>query len=730
MISLLSLAGMGAVFAALAMLVAWLRGLPRRTAAADAVASLSATLAALIAASVLYALSHPLDSTALWRHLGSGVLIASPVAAISALRLRSRRSIPRALVASGVAIVGVVVWLTLHLKGVRAGWSLLEIAMTVGAATLAVGSAACLGWWSKRPRGATGASIAVVLLLGVAAACAGEPAAVGTLELTLVDASTGEPTPARVEILSADGRSIVPDDALPIFADCGSVPVHNWLPWVARIQARWNRHRDVANPYTGTDQFYADGSVAAPVPVGRYTVTVSKGIEYRLTRAEVVVVEKQTEGLRLNLKRWIDLPSRGWWSADDHLHIPRPHPGLDPVIATWMQAEDVHVANLLQMGWARDVHITPQRGFGSGSVYRRGDTLVLSGQENPRTHVLGHSIILGARHWIDFPRSYLLYDRFWTAAREQGGIAGLAHWGLGGAEEALAVWGHRDLLRFIEVLGAGFPFYERWYEALDLGIRIGPTAGTDYPCLASLPGRERFYTKLDARLEPDAWLPAVRLGRTFVTNGPVVDLTVDGVEVGGEASLPAPGPVRVRGSVRFDPERDEVRRLELVRAGEVVRSVEHASSPGLFEIDTEVDVERSTWFALRALGEKRGEIEVAARDWLRSMLILKRRTNEEVLEAVRAGSIRRPSAAHTAAIWVVVAGTPPVSRQAKAMQVVDSWLDRLDELRGRFDDDRMAEIVGFPGRGDGIGEAEWKENRAALLEAIERARAYYTRPGE
>jgi hypothetical protein len=343
--------------------------------------------------------------------------------------------------------------------------------------------------------------------------------------------------------------------------------------------------------------------------------------------------------------------------------------------------------------------------------------------------VLGHSIVLGARNWIDFPRTYLLYDRFWTEARERGGIAGLAHWGLGGAEESLAVWGHRGLLHFIEVLSSGFPFYERWYETLDLGIRIGPTAGTDYPCLSSLPGRERFYARLDVPLETDAWLQAVRLGRTFVTNGPIVDLTVDGVEVGGEASLSAAGQVHVVGSVRFDPERDDVRRLELVRAGEVVRSVERPSSPGLFEIDTAVDVERSTWFALRAQGEKRGETEVAARDLLRSLLILKRRTNEEVIEAVPAGSIRRPSAAHTAAIWVAVAGTLPVSRQERARQVVDSWLDRLDELRDRFDEDRIAEIVGFPGRGDGIGEAELKENRSALLEAIERARAYYTEPG-
>ena len=35
------------------------------------------------------------------------------------------------------------------------------------------------------------------------------------------------------------------------------------------------------------------------------------------------------------------------------------------------------------------------------------------------THVLGHSIVLGAQQWIDFPQAYILYDRFWRKAQKQ-----------------------------------------------------------------------------------------------------------------------------------------------------------------------------------------------------------------------------------------------------------------------------------------------------------------------
>ena len=47
------------------------------------------------------------------------------------------------------------------------------------------------------------------------------------------------------------------------------------------------------------------------------------------------------------------------------------------------------------MGLARDVHLTPQRAFGPSSVYESGRTLLAGGQANPRTHIFGHSIILG-----------------------------------------------------------------------------------------------------------------------------------------------------------------------------------------------------------------------------------------------------------------------------------------------------------------------------------------------
>ncbi len=629
MVSPVSLCVFAAALLCLAIAVAWLRRTKVRTALAEGGASLGGASLLLTASAALFALARPLEASELSQDAALLALMASPLGATLGLRWRGRRSIPRALLASAVALAGVVLWLTLFLRGPRGGWTFRDAALVVTAAAIAVASAACLGWWSKR----LAISIALCLLVSASGCKQGSAARnqVGTLELTILDATTGAPTAARLELLDEHGDAVIPEDALTVFSDCGNLPVHAWLPGFASVQALKNGHRAVQNPYTGTQQFYADGSTRLRLAPGLYSVLATKGIEYKQARGMILIEAGQSRPFDLTLERWVDLAGEGWYSADDHLHIPRPHPRFDPRLATWMEAEDLHVANLLQMGLARDVHITPQHGFGPRSVYKRGDTLLISGQENPRTHVLGHAIVLGARQFLDLPSEYLLYDRVWALGHLQGAINGYAHWGLGGAEEGLALWGHAALLDFIEVLNLGFPFYDRWYEALDLGLQIGPTAGTDYPCLPGLPGRERFYAQLDGALEAEKWLESVRRGKTFVTNGPAVELVVGDARPGEDLRLAEPGEVQVRGRVRFDTDRDAVEALELIRGGVVALRVDASTSTGEISLETTLNVEQTTWLALRATGTKRGETKIDLRSLFSSMLVLERPSNEELL---------------------------------------------------------------------------------------------------
>jgi hypothetical protein len=572
----------------------------------------------------------------------------------------------------------------------------------------------------------TSASLITILLL-CAWSFGAERAPIGYLELRVLDARSGEITPARVEVLDAKRQPHVSDQALRVAGDCGWSPIHNWIPWFAAWQMRSHLRAEMPNPYTGSTQFYLTHAVRMRVPAGRYSIRAFKGIEYRVAQREAEVRRSETTAVTLPLERWIDMRSEGWYSADDHLHIPRPNATFDETIAMWMEAEDIHVANLLQIGQAHSVHFAAQSKFGKPSVYQLADTMLASGQENPRTHVVGHSITLGASRWLDFPGDYLAYDRVWREARREGGISGFAHWGIGGAEDGLAVWIPEQFIDFLEVLGFGLAYYDSWYELLNLGVRIPPTAGSDYPCSDSVPGRERFYTRVPVPLTYGSWIDAVRRGHTFITNGPIIDLHVDGMGIGDEIHLSGPATVSVEGSVRFDPARDHLKTLELVRAGAIVSSTSKHTRPGEIHLHVALPVRESTWLALRATGEKIGETAVNLGADVTWAISVDRPSNKEVHSRVPDRYGPRPSAAHSAPIYVTVTGTPSIAEQPKATEAARGWLSRLDELEALLAEDRLPKLARFPGRGDGLKLSDLRDGRAQLLKAIASARAAYER---
>ena len=465
----------------------------------------------------------------------------------------------------------------------------------------------------------------------------------------------------------------------------------------------------MANPYTGTVQFYSAGQSTLSLPAGRYRITVTKGIEYKVETREVDVASGATAQVGITLTRWINMPEKGWYRSDDHLHIARPHKELDPIFSKWMQAEDLHVANFLQWGSMARFHNTIQYAHGPSGVYREGNYLIASGQENPRTNALGHTIILGASSPVHCPDDYIVYRSFWEKARRQGALSGFAHGGysletdpgagdVGWGRVGIAVDLPHRLLSFVEVCQMGSGWYEVWYEVLNTGFRIAPTGGTDYPCIASLPGRECNYIQVEGPLTYDSWLEGLRRGRTFVSNGPILEFVVNGKGMGEELILKKGGPVQIQGCVRFDPSRDDVQRLELVRNGEVVKTFEREGDTAEIRCGLEVAVDEACWLAFRIVGSKVGEQPYA--------------------ETGQAQS----SVAHTGVIYVSIEGGPAFSELPRAKANAKKWIARLDDLEARLADDRIGNmIVGD----ESLTVEHLKNNRSTLMQAIGAARKHF-----
>src|SRR5262249_31500706 len=89
-----------------------------------------------------------------------------------------------------------------------------------------------------------------------------------------------------------------------------------------------------------------------------------------------------------------------------------------------------------------------------------------------------------------------------------------------------------------------------WYKLLNLGYRIPAGAGTDATTNYAAPirgnaGFDRVYAQIPSGEEPrgmdlDAWMEALKRGRTFATNGPLINFTLDGEAVGSELKLEKP----------------------------------------------------------------------------------------------------------------------------------------------------------------------------------------------
>ena len=226
--------------------------------------------------------------------------------------------------------------------------------------------------------------------------------------VTITDESNN-PTPVRVRLTDSNGKTA----PLPR----GSISV---------MYGRNDRAEGYG--YQPDSSFYIDGNFSIELSPGSYILSLSKGYEY-LTQKHVISI-KPGKNISMNyqLKRWINMPARGWYSADDHIHIRR-SPRENPLILKWVAAEDIHVGALLQMGDFWTTYFA-QYAWGKDGNYREKNRLLTPGQEEPRTHEVGHTISLAADDFVRFKNEYYLYDHVFDRVHELDGLTGYAHQGM------------------------------------------------------------------------------------------------------------------------------------------------------------------------------------------------------------------------------------------------------------------------------------------------------------
>lgn len=429
--------------------------------------------------------------------------------------------------------------------------------------------------------------IAVVLALA-SATCAG-PEADDRFELTLELTDAGRPVPGLVRFRDAQGKTLA-------------------------VESLLSRGLGLAADHRAREWHVLPGRTTLRLPREKLTIEAFRGLETELARVDLKVPDADGAALRIPLKRFADPAARGWRGANTHLHlkdVERPEAdrylrevpaadGLDVLFVSYLEradADQTYVSNryteedLAELGRATGVQ------FGIGEEHRHnfggfdegyGHAMFLDLRKLIKPVSIGRGIM---KTGTDFPPLQRGIDE----ARAQGATVLWCHntFGLEDLPNWIAGRPHAQNI-FDGDPEAHGSFRDTFYRYLNAGLRVPFSTGTDW----FIYDFSRAYAIVPKLGSPRDWLRSLEAGRTFITNGPLLEFEVNATVPGETVSLAAPGRVRVKGKAQG---RVNFRRLELVRNGQVIAAADARAQGGHVAATLERDlvVEGPCWLALR-----------------------------------------------------------------------------------------------------------------------------------
>ena len=149
---------------------------------------------------------------------------------------------------------------------------------------------------------------------------------------------------------------------------------------------------------------------------------------------------------------------------------------------------------------------------------------------------------------------------------------------------------------------------EVYYTLLNSGFRIPVSAGSDKMGNFVPMGSARVYVNMEGPLTYKKWVEGIKLGKTFVTSGPMIYLTVNRKGIGDTITV-TPGQLREGKYVASVEARAESRepyrfeRLELIVNGQVASEVYAAKRGTEANLKANITLTSSSWIAARCYGE-------------------------------------------------------------------------------------------------------------------------------
>lgn len=412
-----------------------------------------------------------------------------------------------------------------------------------------------------------------------------------TVSLVLVDARNNQPIAGVVRIRRTDSGSelVHPPELLARGVGIeNDAPINQWCVVPGRVRVR--------------------------LPAAKLRIDAIAGLETQRATVTVDLARPGNNAIEIPLHRFSALKRQGWYNANTHLHLQKiSRAQADRYLREIPAADhlDVLFISYLERAGDDQGYVTNQYPVGRLRELEGRGVMIAGGEEHRHNfdsynQGYGHVMLLGIQKLVQ-PVSigYGISKRHPDApaiqrgidtAHDQNGTAIWCHnnWGLEDVPNWVA--GKLDAQNIFDG-GSHGSYEESFYHYLNAGLQVPFSTGTDW----FLYDFARAYARVDGDLTPASWLDSLRSGRTFITNGPLLELKVASAGIGDSVEFDGPGtvPVQARARGRLD-----FGRLELLRNGQVIEPVRARRVGQHFEavLETELRVDGPCWVAVRVVG--------------------------------------------------------------------------------------------------------------------------------
>ena len=368
--------------------------------------------------------------------------------------------------------------------------------------------------------------------------------------------------------------------------------------------------------------FTCNGEAELFLPEGEYTFEIESGKEFYNANGKIIIKKGKTLIKKIKLERFSNINNESWFAGDMHNHTKINDTPL------FMESENIHIA------YVPNWWINPPMGRTStkdlleyppliklknnrflytraGEDERNDCTLMFFNMpENieipkatwtypPNVHFAKEFGKL-KNVWVHLDHMYWWQTPAILACGELDSIEVINNNFVRGGMNKSEAWGKpRDKKKYPNPFGNAEYQQDVYFKILNCGLRIPPSAGSAAPVGGGPFGYNRVYVHVNGKLTWKKWWENLKLGKCFITCGPLLRVTANGKLPG--YIFKSKNNLKIKPEIKLES-RDKITEIQIIKNGKIEKSVlfdewKKSKNIGL------ITFKKSGWFLIRALTE-------------------------------------------------------------------------------------------------------------------------------